>query len=679
MWLRAKGLSEFMCTREEFRNYVRGFDARAAFPKGYIVHRLAECTLELQKEARMRQIALKQKIYKGKQCLGLQLDMWTDSETQTAFAALMMTTVEEPISDSPTAQLYLMSQIVDFGIFPYHSKTGENIRLWLLSILEANEIPHSLVAGLTPDGAADGQCGLAQIETLCEKVDTCELHMLQRAVLFSIGLAGATSKNPAAKDLLKKHNRIAMLSRQSGAFLKSIKGMQTDAGVPDHKVLVPERTATTRWGNQFVQLLKDCVLRPAIDPSLEKYKKENKGNKEALVETNESDQGSKVGKAVAATELGLSPDDWEQSQELEGFLSYPHDIKETIEKRGHCTAAQGIALMYDLKENFCHPDANLSIKELPSTLTLADRERPTEIKDAADLCEMIDVSRSVLKAELQSRVFDLRPSNTRLVACYMSKQMPASNYLSESQYQLAKTLYTQMLRGALEISRMPTRSSPPRLAKKPKSESMLFRGSSALPSTGVGGESPEQPTPGDDYDPVVDEANRWAHLSQEHYQAFVGTDGLLNEFAMMWALRARFPLHFIIFKQTACHLGHEANVENLFSRAGLLSDPNMDPHFLATLTSIVAGKAAYNPPSEKIKVKYFEKFRGKGGGDDVDEGTTKMSEAGPSNAGAGPSHEACASPPSHTGLLRGLGALPPLCATPPRPMFSRTPSPTRPA
>ena len=142
---------------------------------------------------------------------------------------------------------------------------------------------------------------------------------------------------------------------------------------------------------------------------------------------------------------------------------------------------------------------------------------------------------------------------------------------------------------------------------------------------------------------------------------------------MMWALRERFPLHLIVFKQTACDLPHEGNVENLFSRAGLLSDPNMDPLFLAILTSILAGKSACNPPYEKIKAKYFEKFRGKGGdGGDDDKGTTvKSGEAGPSSA-AGPS-QVCASPSSDAGLLPfGL-----LCATPPRPLFSHTPSPTR--
>jgi hypothetical protein len=339
----------------EFRTFVRGYDARAAFPHYITIHRLVECTLELQKEARMRKIALKRKIFKGKQCIGLQIDMWWCSETHTAFAAITMTTVEDPTSSSPTAQLELESDILDFDVFPYNSKTGELIRVWFLDRCEAYELVHSLVAGVTPDGAADGQCALSQIETLAEKVNTCDLHILQRSVLNSFGLASVTSKNPEAKAHLKKHNRIAMLSRQSGLFLKSIKGMQTDAGVPDHKLLVPERTATTRWGNQFVQVMKNCMLRPAIDPSIEKFKKENKGNKEALVETNESDQGSKVGKAVAATELGLSSEDWEESQEMEGFLSYPYDIKETIEKRPITTGAQSMALFYDLKENFCNP------------------------------------------------------------------------------------------------------------------------------------------------------------------------------------------------------------------------------------------------------------------------------------------------------------------------------------
>ena len=55
---------------------------------------------------------------------------------------------------------------------------------------------------------------------------------------------------------------------------------------------------------------------------------------------------------------------------------------------------------------------------------------------------------------------------------------------------------------------------------------------------------------------------------------------------MMWELYERFPLHFIVFKQTLCHLSHVAKVEQVFSRAGNLSDPNMDPEYLAHLVMV---------------------------------------------------------------------------------------------
>jgi hypothetical protein len=51
-------------------------------------------------------------------------------------------------------------------------------------------------------------------------------------------------------------------------------------------------------------------------------------------------------------------------------------------------------------------------------------------------------------------------------------------------------------------------------------------------------------------------------------------------------VRDSFPLHYTVFKQYPSHPPHEARVEQLFSRSGNLSDPNMDPEFLATLTSI---------------------------------------------------------------------------------------------
>ena len=70
-------------------------------------------------------------------------------------------------------------------------------------------------------------------------------------------------------------------------------------------------------------------------------------------------------------------------------------------------------------------------------------------------------------------------------------------------------------------------------------------------------------------------------------------------------LRHRFPLHLLVFKQTASHLPHEANVEQVFSRAGRISDPNMDPAYLGTLVMVGMNKKNYSPPLNAIKELYY--------------------------------------------------------------------------
>ena len=75
--------------------------------------------------------------FKGLPCIGLQLDMWTDSETHTSFVCVTMTTVCDPRDGkAPNAQLYLRSEIVDFNVFPQTEKTGENIKAWFLTGFE---------------------------------------------------------------------------------------------------------------------------------------------------------------------------------------------------------------------------------------------------------------------------------------------------------------------------------------------------------------------------------------------------------------------------------------------------------------------------------------------------------------------------------------------------------------
>jgi hypothetical protein len=255
----------------------------------------------------MSRLKLLQMEFKGGPCIGIQLDMWTDTNTHVAYSGVNVVTVREPnaiqftagstglAKDSATPpQLYAKSEVLDVDVFPLTEHTGANIKTALVKTLEKKGITHASISGVTPDSAADGQCGLAQIEDLSEKVDTCSLHRLQRGVLFSIGSAGSTSKNPEAKALLKGHSRLVQLSNQSRAVSDGIRKMQLDAGVPTSKALTTVDTMPTRWGNQSRQVERDCTLRPVLDPVIDEYKRNNKGKKDAIVEDDDSNPMSKV-------------------------------------------------------------------------------------------------------------------------------------------------------------------------------------------------------------------------------------------------------------------------------------------------------------------------------------------------------------------------------------------------
>ena len=109
----------------------------------------------------------------------------------------------------------------------------------------------------------------------------------------------------------------------------------------------------------------------------------------------------------------------------------------------------------------------------------------------------------------------------------------------------------------------------------------------------------------ENYDTVTEEAKRWAAIDLQTIREFRDDDGIVNEFALVYHLRKSFPLHYTVFRQTASHIPHEGNSEQLFSRSGALSDNNgkMSPFRLAVWTSI-----GVNSSTSKILERYMLKF-----------------------------------------------------------------------
>ena len=629
VWCRARGIfSAVIGKKPLFRSYVRNYEPRAVFPHPEVQFNIALCIKELQDEEQLARVAALQREFQNGPCIGVQLDMWTDTNTHISYGGVNMTTVREPsplvftsgstgtpersradAKKKAPPQLRVVSEVLDFDVFPSTEHTGIAIRDWFSRVLEAKGIRISSLSGATPDGASDGQLGLRLVDGLGDKVDTCNEHGLQRCVLYSCGIAGSSSKNPEFNATLKPHNRVAQLSNQARAVSDGIRKGQLNSGVPRSKVLSTVDTCTTRWGNQFRQVSRNNTLKPVIDPVVETYKRENRSKKDAIVEDDDSNPTSRVGKAVPASALGLSSDQWDASLEIEAFLDHPFQIKESIEHKGYVTGATSLYLLHDLKKG-CAVDKSLTVKLHPSTAKLEDRVRQTETRKAEDLHPIISTARRIMVEQLDERFFDLaeRPSNTRLVQCWMSKQRPAEKWLPEEWRVLAKGLYLGMLRDAAKIAGIGVRSSPHKVQKTSASSSSLVRNLSDDDDD----DAPARLT--DNSDPVTEEAMRWAALDKKTIREFCDDDGIMNEFALVYHVRQSYPLHYIVFKQTAAHLPHEGNSEQLFSRSGDLSDDNgkMDPHRLAVWTSIGVNYSTYQPTNTQILERYLLKFS-KGG------------------------------------------------------------------
>ena len=118
---------------------------------------------------------------------------------------------------------------------------------------------------------------------------------------------------------------------------------------------------------------------------------------EVIVEHNVSDQESKAGHSVPADKIGLNARDWQTNVQLEVFLSYPFDIKNTIEHKKNYTGAQNLMFLCDLKENYRHKDTRLEVNHLSKSLKLQDQEHSVEQMEAQELENFIRVTREVMQ------------------------------------------------------------------------------------------------------------------------------------------------------------------------------------------------------------------------------------------------------------------------------------------
>lgn len=620
----ADGIPQNLKCKESFRDYTKRLQPRIVHPHHITIHRIAECIELLQGEMQVAELLEFIKGFGGEFCVGLQLDLWTDANTHVCYAALSLSRCVERMSGTKVVGLEVSSEVLEFEQFPETRHTANNIKTWIQSVLTRNKLPYHAVSGVSPDGAADGVAAIKQINELHNVLDKCQLHQLNRTVLASLGLALTPCPNEGAKEVVRSHRRISQLSNQSRHVFDAIRKLQIKANVKEHHILTTTDTCPTRWGNQFDQFEKNIVLRPVLDPVITKHKSDNRNQAVGMLEDVFDDGGKKTTNEVNMGDLGILDKHWDDTIELEAFLRQPYMINKTIEHQsiGHkkpITGAQGIQMISQWSKNMYGP---LKLLDFPKSAKLKHRTRlQLPARDRSILSEATQTAQAVAWDQLEDRFFTNAPSRSRLIQLYMSKNMPISEAVPKEFVSTANGYYLVALRAAarhlnkLSASENPEKkmslsASTTNCKGKRKRHGMEQSAVVMLISPPVAANSSISAND-DAPDAVMAEVNAWDNLPmqlvEEHRDP---STGLVDEFALLFARRHQFPLHYFVFRQCASHLGHEANVEQLFSGAKHLSDPNMLPSFLRNLTKISANKSKYKPSEEQIWSMYQSKYSG---------------------------------------------------------------------
>ena len=483
--------------------------------------------------------------------------------------------------------------------------------------------PHS-VAGVSLDGESAGQRAIADVGDLDGNADTCDLHQLQRSALFAVGLAGATSKNPLAKKLIKAHGRLVALSGRNRFFAEGLRKKQAAEGIPAHKTLTLVKTHAIRWGNQQKQMDTNCLCQPLIDPTLSSLIVQQQTGNNAQdpvlvdssdycteVELNPATPAATIPKAAVlrrswkAEEMSLTMSQWVASTHLSGFMEHLFVVKEAIEKK-QTTSGMNFHLIFDLRAA-AQPQQSLSIKALPESSSLKHRARSRTFIASNLINESVLCARKELISQIESRWLAKPPSPVRLVSLVLCKQGDWKDVLPVGFHGFAMAAYYKGLRSAassLQGAPRGERTSPRKKAKANVSSAagaggpMLFRGTAANP--------PLVPETGDG-DSVQTEAAAFAAIPESRWLRFVDKMGMLDEFSLFSSL-SELPLHQRLFQMTACHLGHEGNVESSFSVLNYLEDPNMDVSFLGKLVSASGRKALSKPDPKRILREYESRW-----------------------------------------------------------------------
>ena len=134
-----------------------------------------------------------------------------------------------------------VNPLLAFRKFCSASHTGAVIATWKTHALQPWALhPVKSMSLWTEDGASNN---VKSCRILKAPWETCAPHQVQRANLMALGIAGATSKNPAGKAHVQKMSRQSSTFHRSGTANSALREAQEKRGVKESKVKSTEEAS----------------------------------------------------------------------------------------------------------------------------------------------------------------------------------------------------------------------------------------------------------------------------------------------------------------------------------------------------------------------------------------------------------------------------------------------------
>ena len=585
--------------KKGFRTYVKSLNPRATPPPASTTKKIPKATASLQMKYQSKRIADKKKKFRGDGCIAIQLDMWSDNEGES-FGCINMTSViwKEGV-------MTIVSEVLEFGVFPYMAHTAENIKKWVEGVLEKKGISFRMVVLVAPDGAGDGQAAFKLIGELRDKTIVCFVHNLQRGVLYGAGLAGPSGgENPEVKALVKRHARTVQLHSQAKIVRKAVKQGQLNLRIPRHLTKKPIKKGLTRWGGIKKQVTRNIILQPFIDDGVAAFTTRNGGEAVKMwtqSEQVENDDDDDVSGDLAVEAFGFTPTQWVESCHLEAALELPMLMSDMGQGVGRgVTSDQVIIMAANVIKKQSKP---LEVKGLRGRTKSEKRERT--VVEQSRLTAGAQKFRKILAREMKARHFGKKFPNALLILLALSKQ--TKNVLKtvfgddEEKKDEAKAALIAAYR-----ARKPRAAPSSRSPKKKKPKSPKKKRSAELVGDSDDDDSDDDDDgSADDEETNEEELERWSTLRSELVDEHTH-NYFVDHLALASQQKVGCPIICDLYEANAPALVHEGNTEREFSSAKQFQGHlcRMAPETLCLLMFVRGGLSAYKPTTNEINAEY---------------------------------------------------------------------------